>query len=345
MEGPRKSTGQQVLVKHGSTYVRCHPCRLSFVKGPPSSLSYKPLISEVEANSPPDADQNYTSPDSDDNQDGSSSQPDEHVVADDTQEPNHDAIFSGNVPENQNDEGAGTATESSDMHDPVEENIQQDHSNTNAQSVASAKALTRNMDIRYKVEDHDSWKRAKLLSRAGKDGIRRSGKYKNAWNVEDPNGNKLSIDFVKVAVWEEVSNTDEENEEFLFHETCVSQISDEVKLRELKGWKSQRVYDEVDNKNQPCISVRWVIKPKVMDGRLSTKAGLRARGFQELQNFHTDSPTCTRESIRLAFAIISSKGWTLNSIDIKTAFLQGKEIERTVYVKPQKKLIQISYGF
>ena len=150
------------------------------------------------------------------------------------------------------------------MHDPVEENIQQDHSKTNAQSVASAKAFTRNMDIRYEVEDHDRWKRAKLLSRAGKVGIRRSGKYKNAWNVEDPNENKLSIDFDKVAVWEEVSNTDVVNEEFLFHETYVSQISDEVhntKLPELKSLKLQCVYEEVDNKNEPCISVRWVINP------------------------------------------------------------------------------------
>ena len=68
----------------------------------------------------------------------------------------------------------------------------------------------------------------------------------------------------------------------------------DAKLRELESWKS-RVY--IDIKNQPCISVRWVIKPKVIDGRLSTKAKLCARGFQELQNFHTDSPTCTREAL------------------------------------------------
>ena len=56
--------GQQVSVKHGSTYVKCHPCHLSFVKGPPSSPSVKPLISKVEANSPPVGDQDYTSPSS-----------------------------------------------------------------------------------------------------------------------------------------------------------------------------------------------------------------------------------------------------------------------------------------
>ena len=72
-----------------------------------------------------------------------------------TQEPSQvvtDAIFPGNSPENQNDECVDTATGSSDAHDPIEENIEQDHSNTSAQSVASAKSFTRNMDIRYKVE-------------------------------------------------------------------------------------------------------------------------------------------------------------------------------------------------
>ena len=49
-----------------------------------------------------------------------------------------DAILPDNLTENQNNEGVDTATGSSDTHDPVEENIQQDHSNTCAQSVASA---------------------------------------------------------------------------------------------------------------------------------------------------------------------------------------------------------------
>ena len=125
MEGPGKVLGQdhqQVLVKHGNTYVRCHPCHLPFVKGLPSSPSVKPLISKVETNSPLVVDQDYTSPDSDDNQGDRSNQPNEHAVADDTQEPNQvvtDTIFSGDSLENQNDEGVDTATGSNDTHDPV----------------------------------------------------------------------------------------------------------------------------------------------------------------------------------------------------------------------------------
>ena len=33
-------------------------------------------------------------------------------------------------------------------------------------------------------------------------------------------------------------------------------------------------------------------------------------------------------------SVIASKSWTLNSLDIKSAFLQGEEIGRTVYIKP-----------
>ena len=52
------------------------------------------------------------------------------------------------------------------------------------------------------------------------------------------------------------------------------------------------------------------------------------RGFQELQDFRTDSPSCPRESVRIAFVIIASNFWTLDFIDVKTAFLQGKRIVR-----------------
>ena len=60
----------------------------------------------VEANIPPVGDQDYTSPassdsdatssDGNDNQDDSPSQPNEHVVADDTQEPNRAVADSNN---------------------------------------------------------------------------------------------------------------------------------------------------------------------------------------------------------------------------------------------------------
>ena len=95
-------------------------------------------------------------------------------------------------------------------------------------------------------------------------------------------------------------------------------------------------YTEVDDCDADCISLRWVIKPKIVDGVSSVKARLCARGFEESQNYRTDSPTCSREGIRIALTLISSNSWKVNALDIKTAFLQGRPIEREVYVLPPK---------
>ena len=108
-----------------------------------------------------------------------------------------------------------------------------------------------------------------------------------------------------------------------------------AKLQELANWKSQQVYVEED-RGQRCLSVRWVLTPKMIDSVVSTKARLCACGFEENQDFRTDSPTCSRIGIRFALTVISSFSWRLNSIDVKTAFLQGKEMERTVYLRPPK---------
>ena len=109
-----------------------------------------------------------------------------------------------------------------------------------------------------------------------------------------------------------------------------------AKLQELANWKSQQVYVEQEDRGQRCLSVRWVLTPKMIDNVVSTKARLCARGLKENQDFHTDSPTCSRIGIRFALTGISSFSWRLNSIDVKTAFLQGKEMEHTVYLRPPK---------
>ena len=68
------------------------------------------------------------------------------------------------------------------------------------------------------------------------------------------------------------------------------------------------------------------MKEKVVNEKEILKARLCARGFEEEQNFRTDSPTCSRERLRL-FCCISSNQWALNSLDVKTAFLQGKTLK------------------
>ena len=83
---------------------------------------------------------------------------------------------------------------------------------------------------------------------------------------------------------------------------------------------------------QLYISVRWVFSRKVKNGENITKARLCARSLEEVKDFPTDSPCCSRIGICTIFILITSNQWEIKSINIKTAFLQGKQFERTVYL-------------
>ena len=91
---------------------------------------------------------------------------------------------------------------------------------------------------------------------------------------------------------------------------------------------------EVEDTGQECISLRCVIKSKIIDNKSATKARLWASGFEEKQNYRTDSSTW--EGIRTMFILCASRKWPVNSINIKTAFLQGKDLEPIVFVRPPK---------
>ena len=66
------------------------------------------------------------------------------------------------------------------------------------------------------------------------------------------------------------------------------------------------------------------------------KARLVARGFEEdnIENIKKGSRTCSRDTLRVVLSVVAHKQWTLQSIDIKTAFLQGDNLSRDVYVNP-----------
>ena len=72
-------------------------------------------------------------------------------------------------------------------------------------------------------------------------------------------------------------------DEILENQTYVTQVNHKIlnaKEKELQSWRSEKVFDEIENNGQPTMSVRWVLKQKVIDGKCSTKAQLCARGFQ-----------------------------------------------------------------
>ena len=167
----------------------------------------------------------------------------------------------------------------------------------------------------------------KILSRAGK----ATGKYKHWYNLQkNANGSIMPVDLQNdFSEWEVLS---EETEMLvLFNTEAVSAAKD----KEVSSWQNNDVYEEVDDVGQEYISVRWVITEKVKQGKPLIKARLVARGFEECTtDLRKDSPTCYKETERLALAFATSKKWSCHTIDVKAAFLQGNDIQREVYLHP-----------
>ena len=47
-----------------------------------------------------------------------------------------------------------------------------------------------------------------------------------------------------------------------------------------------------------------------------------------------EAPTCTNEGLKIVISTIKRNLWNVRSLDIKTAYLQGKVMEREVYLQP-----------
>jgi len=114
----------------------------------------------------------------------------------------------------------------------------------------------------------------------------------------------------------------------------------EAMEKELRNLQENGTYEEV--KKEPWMVVipsMWVVtKTTDDDGKNAgkVKARLVVRGDQDEaeDDIPCDSPTVDRNTVKLLIAIAAIMGWSLRSVDISAAFLQGKEIDRTVYILP-----------
>lgn len=137
-------------------------------------------------------------------------------------------------------------------------------------------------------------------------------------------------------------NTDIEEWEPVASEVLVTNNDKEsvltAKIKELENWKNNQVYEEVPYHNQHLISTRWVMSTKEKQGSFITKARLVARGFEDdaVKKGSVDSPTCSKETVRVTLSIMAMKEWKCNALDVKTAFLQGNPLQRDIFLKPPK---------
>ena len=180
-------------------------------------------------------------------------------------------------------------------------------------------------NIIYKLKPEDEWKHGFVHSRAGK----ACGRNNSRFNIQDDVTKEMvqlqftkRYNFEKDIIWEPVPS-----------EILITNVDEKslhiAKLRELENWKDNKAYEEVDRADQKLISTRWVVTTKEKDGAVITKARLCARGYEDLEvdKKNTNSPTCSKETIRVTLAILAAYGWSCKSLDVKSAFLQGKPIE------------------
>ena len=183
-----------------------------------------------------------------------------------------------------------------------------------------------NDNIRYKLGDE--WVNGTIISRAGK----ASGKYKNWYNVRNENNDERSIDLERHE-WQKIPETEINITETSSNKSLDSSEINIAKENELEKLAQFETYEEVADCGQKVLSTRWVITNK--DGK--TKARLVVRGFEERDlEIPRDSPTVGKGTMRLFISIAALENWAVKTTDIKSAFLQGKELERDIYIRPPK---------
>ena len=93
---------------------------------------------------------------------------------------------------------------------------------------------------------------------------------------------------------------------------------------------------------QDSVSCKWVFPDKLKgNGSRLLKPRLVAQGFEEKSmNERTDSPTCSCQALRMVFVSASIMLWELLSLDLTSAFLQGNNAEREVFVRPPSDIME-----
>lgn len=338
--GPAKILGcdkSQYLLKHGGVYVRVHPCKLQLIE----SEFQRQCVPQTQSNLKGNKVDAFTQSDRVEDESSDNSDSDHDV-------PVH-------VPQN-----AMLTPPRAPAHVP----------NLQPPDLENIVVLRQDVPIPLQLgDDQGGHNDIPIPLQAGGDidrGLRVNKAPKGDSKVKLPRALGRLLDHNKPGYQDKASisadtinqDRDSEQEENLDEEVFFGVSTnharyDSAKEEELKKWQEFKTYVEVPDTGQQKVSCRWVCTEKVKAGNLVTKARLVARGFEEDKSqLRTDSPTCSKDSVRLLLAILSACGWHLKSIDIKSAYLQGSDIARDIYLKPPKeantdklwKLLRAPYG-
>ena len=172
---------------------------------------------------------------------------------------------------------------------------------------------------------------ATVLGRGGKT----TGKTYNYFNVEMANTLQCCMNLEEVD-WRRL-NHEECNMVLVPRERHKEFQVREAKRKELGKLNEWNAVEAIDDVGQFRISCTWVVWMKPQDeGDPECRARLVARGYEEEHEVPSDSPTVDKASIRLILMICASRKWIVRTSDVKSAFLQGRELDRHVVMKPPR---------
>ena len=366
-KGPGRVIGSEssnILIKHGSQYVRVHACRVMLEEerevAPVQEVRTKEQTKGRNLNRVQNKEDDSQEESSQEEEDSQEEEEDSQEEEEDPQEEEEDS-------QEEKEDSQEEEEQAQNAAGPTQPIGKQN------MGVPSAAKLKVGTVIDYRRTD-DDWEVGQVISRAGK----ARGKYSECWNIKNlTTGNNEVLDLQRQVDDWALHITDEEDfvashEEQNVHDRTNSEASHEVmvinveiceekkqrlqlaKQAEIEKWREENVFQEVEEVGQEKISTTWVVTEKLKDGKTVIKARLVARGYEEDKNdIRADSPTCMKDSVRMMLGITAGKGWKIRSLDVKAAFLQGKMIEREVFLHPPPefrkkgkiwKLLKVVYG-
>ena len=323
-QGPAKVLGRdhnQILIKHGGSYLRVHPCRLL-----PSEPSDEDSGEE----------RNFESSDKVKDMNITHDSSDDEALIPKTAEHNseaHPGVLEHPIQENRVRKNQDNSTDEP-CHE--EEPRQQDdgHNEKNEKTVPKKSDMRtlshvvpkKNQVFNYRFVGTDETRKATCLGRGGK-------AKTPTWhyiNIKDHASGSQHCVSVRddIESWEVCSDP---SETLLSIEADIFAGS---KQAEMDKWKKMKVYTEVEDLGQKRIGTRWVCTERLKGGNIETKARLCARGCEDPEDVVTDSPTCEKDNVRVLLSIAASHSWEIHSIDFKSAYLQGEDLDRDIFLTP-----------
>ena len=248
-----RQDGQQVLVKHGGSYVRVYPCRLllkqaAFGQPMVDSQDEEKIIKMQQV-----ASQTETNFESDEDDMVASDDPvNEQVVK--LENEGLDNLMSQQSKE-QNNEDLGQLENETETSVAMEQDSNQVTENSEQSQVPNKIIFSRqsvpkvNTYLEYQTPDSSEWTKVQVLSRPGK----AMGKYRTHFNIRNTVNNSIRcVDWDKdihTSRWKYVEN----NEEVLIGEHMIDDCEVfDAKLAEPGKWKANKVYEPVQFTGQKC---------------------------------------------------------------------------------------------